>query len=69
MAMKKRFQNLTTKVGMWILIVGTGPLLILVLLDFLRFPVSDNPIGLGLLFFFTAPIGMLVLLVGLLKHN
>lgn len=53
MSIKARFRSRTAKIGMWTLILGTGPLLLIILLDVLRFPVSDNPIGLGLLFIAT----------------
>lgn len=54
------------RAGKWILILGSGPLLVFILLYWLGFPVSDNPIGLGLLFFFTAPVGVLLLTIGLI---
>lgn len=64
--MKRLSQHLLSKIGLVILVIGSGPLFLFALLDGIGFPVSSNPIGLGLLFAFTAPIGILCLLIGLL---
>lgn len=54
------------KFGKWLLIGGTGPLLLINLLSLLRFPVSDNPIGLALLFIVTFPLAIILLIIGAL---
>lgn len=47
---------------------GCGPLLAFVLLDFLGFNVSDNPIGPGLLAMLAAPIGLMLVLAGVVQR-
>ncbi len=69
MNVKSRLKNPLAKLGALILIIGAGPLFVFILLDLLGFPVTNNPIGLGLLFVFTAPLGALLLVGGLVAGS
>lgn len=53
--MKEYLSNIWFKVGFWLAIIGWSPLLAIVLLDALGLwpDPNPNPIGPGLLFFFT----------------
>lgn len=50
--------------GVWVLGLTVGPLLLYVIFG----PADGNPIGLGLLFFFGAPVGFVLMVVGLVKR-
>ena len=49
--------------GVWVLTLTTAPLLLYVMFG----PKDGNPIGLGLLFFFGAPTGIIMTIVGLVR--
>ncbi|MBI2678657.1 MAG: hypothetical protein HYX28_07725 [Candidatus Koribacter versatilis] len=49
--------------GVWVLALSVAPLLLYVIFG----PKDGNPIGLGLLFFFGAPIGFILIIVGLVR--
>lgn len=53
------------KIARLVFIIGCGPLLLFILLDRLGFNVSDNPIGLGLLFVLAFPVSLILFGVGL----
>jgi hypothetical protein len=60
---------LSLRLGIGLLVVGTGPLLVFVLLDDLGM-ISDpnpNPVGLGLLSFVTIPLAVILSVFGLLR--
>lgn len=60
---------LALKLGIGLLIVGTAPLLLFILADEAGL-ISDpnpNPIGLGLLFFFSVWPALILIAVGLVK--
>jgi hypothetical protein len=52
------------KSGFWIAVVSATPLLLYALLG----PRDGNPIGLGLLFFFGVPFGLLAMGAGLVQR-
>ncbi len=60
-------QNIFLKIGAFIFLFGCGPLLLIILLLALGFNVSDNPIGLGLLFFVSMPTAVIFLAIGAVK--
>lgn len=53
--MERYFKNRLFKIGFWLLVLGSGPLLGIILLASLGLwpDPNPNPIGPGLLFFFT----------------
>lgn len=57
------------KAGWWLLILGTGPVLLIGGLSSLGFPVSDNPIGLVFLAMLTFPVAITLLIVGALMSE
>ena len=61
--MKLAKQSRLFWVGVWVLALTAGPLLLYVIFG----PKDGNPIGLGLLFFFGTPIGVILMVVGLVK--
>ncbi len=56
--------NRLVKIGFTLLALGSGPLLLYVMVG----PRDGNPIGLGLLFFFSFPAAMVCLVVGGVQH-
>jgi hypothetical protein len=56
--------NRLVKIGCTLLALGTGPLLLYVIFG----PKDGNPIGLGLLFFFSFPAAMACLAIGGVQH-
>lgn len=56
--------NRLVKIGFTLLALGSGPLLLYVMVG----PRDGNPIGLGLLFFLSFPAAMVCLVVGGVQH-
>ncbi len=67
--MKDYLRNLWVRIGLTLIVVGWGPLMGIVVLDGLGlWPDPDpNPIGPGLLFFFTAWPAIICLAVGIVQ--
>jgi len=49
-------------IGVWVLALSAAPLLLYIVFG----PKDGNPIGLGLLLFFGAPIGFILMVIGLI---
>lgn len=59
------FNNKIFKIGFWLFVIGTAPLLLTVfLIDIGLVSKHANPVGLGLLFFFTFPPSLLLIAIG-----
>jgi len=53
--------NKLAQAGAWVMLAAVAPLLLYVVFG----PRDGNPIGLGLLFFFGFPVGLVIFIVGM----
>jgi hypothetical protein len=67
--MSRYFENRLFKIGFWLLVLGSGPLVVIILLASLGLwpDPNPNPIGPGLLFFFTFWPAVVCLVVGFVQ--
>lgn len=69
MAWKEYYKNRLVKIGFWLLVIGAGPLFGIILLAELGIwpDPNPNPIGPGLLFFFTFWPAVICLALGVFQ--
>lgn len=67
--MKKYLSNRLFKIGFWLFVVGAGPLLGIILLAAIGLwpDPHPNPIGPGLLFFFTFWPAVILMIIGAIQ--
>ena len=67
--MKKYLSNRLFKIGFWLFVIGTGPLLAIILLAGIGLwpDPNPNPIGPGLLFFFTFWPAVILMVIGAIQ--
>jgi hypothetical protein len=67
--MRSYLQSMWTKVGIGLLVVGAGPLLLIILAAAVGLwpDPNPNPIGPGLLFFFTFWPAIICIVIGVLR--
>lgn len=69
MTLKEYYRNRLVKIGFWLLVIGAGPLFgIILLAEVGLWPdPNPNPIGPGLLFFFTFWPAVICLAIGVFQ--
>lgn len=67
--MKKYLSNRLFKIGFWLFVIGTGPLLAIIFLAGIGLwpDPNPNPIGPGLLFFFTFWPAVILMVMGAIQ--
>ena len=59
--------NLPLKIGVLLLVIGTSPLLIVILLNTLGIINAPNPVGFGIIFFITFWPAIILVIIGIIK--
>jgi len=59
--------NLPLKIGVLLLVIGTSPLLIVILLDTLGIINAPNPVGFGIIFFITFWPAIILVIIGIIQ--
>ena len=59
--------NLPIKIGVLLLVIGTSPLLIVILTDTLGIIDDPNPVGFGIMFFITFWPAIILIIIGIIK--
>jgi hypothetical protein len=59
--------NLPIKIGVLLLVIGTSPLLIVILTDTLGIIDAPNPVGFGIIFFITFWPAIILIIIGIIK--
>jgi len=58
---------LPLKIGVLLLVIGTSPLLIVILLDTLGIINAPNPVGFGIIFFITFWPAIILVIIGIIQ--
>ena len=60
--------NLFVKTGLFTLVLGTGPLLVIIILDALGIVNAPNPVGFGILSFISFWPAIMLIIIGAYKQ-